>query len=130
MNIFENAKVYKFASVHGHALIYGNAEVYGYADVDGDVRVFDDAKIKGIAKLVGYAQICGDAEVTSIDDYIVLINNWEALRYITWTRSNNMWKVDDFYGTGKQLIEKAYKDSEESGKKYKSTVNYLTKVLL
>ena len=34
-----------------------------------------------------------------------------------------MWRVGCFYGTGQELIEKAYKDSEQSGKCYEAYVN-------
>ena len=36
-----------------------------------------------------------------------------------------MWRVGCFYGTGKELIEKAYKDSEESGKMYEKYVKFV-----
>ena len=51
------------------------------------------------------------------------------MRYFTWTRSNNMWSVGCFYGTGKELIEKAYKDSELSGREYKRVVDYVESIL-
>ena len=34
-----------------------------------------------------------------------------------------MWRVGCFYGSGDELIQKAYKDSENSGKNYESCVN-------
>ena len=34
-----------------------------------------------------------------------------------------MWKVGCFYGTGEELIKKAYQDSEDSGKHYEAYVN-------
>ena len=40
-----------------------------------------------------------------------------------------MWKVGCFYGTGEQLIEKAYKDSKLSGKEYKKVVDYVNSIL-
>lgn len=40
-----------------------------------------------------------------------------------------MWKVGCFYGTGKELIEKAYKDSELSGREYKRVVDYVESML-
>ena len=40
-----------------------------------------------------------------------------------------MWKVGCFYGTGKELIEKAYKDSERSGKEYERVVKYVNSIL-
>lgn len=36
-----------------------------------------------------------------------------------------MWQVGCFYGTGKELIEKAYKDSELSGREYERIVRYV-----
>lgn len=38
-------------------------------------------------------------------------------------------KIKEFYhGTGKELIEKAYKDSEVSGREYERIVNYVESV--
>ena len=79
----------------------------------GDVEVF------------GEVEICGDAKVCDDADYIVFKNFWSSKRYFTWTKSNNMWKVGCFYGTGKELIEKAYADSETSGKEYERAVRYV-----
>ena len=39
-----------------------------------------------------------------------------------------MWKVGCFYGTGKDLIEKAYKDSKLSGDCYKVYVELIEKL--
>ena len=66
--------------------------------------------------------VCGNAEVKSEDDYIVFKNNWSSGRCFTYTKSNKMWKVGCFYGTGQELIEKAYADSELSGKCYEAYV--------
>ena len=40
-----------------------------------------------------------------------------------------MWKVGCFYGTGKELITKAYKDSEISGREYERVVNYVGAII-
>ena len=40
-----------------------------------------------------------------------------------------MWKVGCFYGTGKELIEKAYRDSAKSGKEYERVVKYVDSIL-
>ena len=80
---------------------------------------------RGRARVNGNAIISGYAEVESSDDYIVLQNNWSSGRYFTYTRSNQMYKVGCFYGTGDQLIEKAYKDSQLSGDCYKASVQYV-----
>ena len=129
-----NAQVYDNAEVCGDAKIYGNAEVCGNTQVSDDAYVFDSAKVGGDAHIggnawiYGNADIIGDAQIKSIDDYAVFKNFWSSGRYFTWTKSNNMWKVGCFYGTGEELIKKAYKDSDESGKKYEATVNYIKSI--
>lgn len=40
-----------------------------------------------------------------------------------------MWRVGCFYGTGQELIDKAYQDSEESGREYERVVNYVQDIL-
>ena len=40
-----------------------------------------------------------------------------------------MWNVGCFYGTGEELIEKAYKDSELSGREYERVVKYVESML-
>ena len=113
--VYGNAKVYCNAQVYGKALVYdyvevyGNAEVYDNALVFGNTKVSDSAKVFGNAEVFGYAEICSDAEIKNSSDYIVFKNWWSSGRYFTWTRSNNMWKVGCFYGTGEKLIKKAYK---------------------
>ncbi|MCW1021147.1 polymer-forming cytoskeletal protein, partial [Streptococcus anginosus] len=71
------------------------------------------------------AEVCGDARVKSLKDYIVFKNNWSSGRYFTYTKSNKMWKAGCFYGTGQELINKAYKDSENSGKRYEAYVKFV-----
>ena len=95
----------------------GNAWVYGDARVSGDARVYGNARVSGDA------WVSGDARVSKLNDYIVFKNNWSSGRYFTYTRSNKMWKVGCFYGTGEELIKKAYQDSKDSGKHYEAYVN-------
>ena len=71
------------------------------------------------------ADIVGDAVIASINDYEVFRNNWSSNRYFTYTKSHNMWKVGCFYGTGNELIKKAYADSELSGKNYERYVRFV-----
>lgn len=40
-----------------------------------------------------------------------------------------MWSVGCFYGTGEELIAKAYRDSELSGREYKRVVDYVESIL-
>ena len=129
------------ARVHGDAWVCGDVEIYGNADIGDNAQVcdnavvrdnaavFGDAIVRGNAKLYGNVEIGEDARVESIGDYIVFNNWWSSGRYFTWTRSNNMWKVGCFYGTGEQLIEKAYKDSELSGREYERVVRYVESII-
>ena len=103
-------------SQDGDAWVGGEAWVYGNALVCGDAVVCGDARV------CGNALVCGDAEVKSVRDYAVFKNGWSSGRWFTYTRSNRMWKVGCFHGTGEELIAKAYKDSELSGKCYEAIV--------
>ena len=157
--VFNNARVYNNAFVSGYAQVYGNAFVYGNAWLYGNTRVcgyawvadnarvygdanvcddssvfgsalvYDNAHVYGDALVRGYACVCGDAEISNKSDYIVFQNWWSSGRYFTWTRSNNMWSVGCFYGTGEELIKKAYKDSELSGREYERVVRYVESIL-
>ena len=40
-----------------------------------------------------------------------------------------MWYVGWFYGTGKELIEKAYNNSELSGREYERVVKYVESII-
>ena len=103
-------------SHYGNSWVYDNARVYGNAMVYGDAWVY------------GEAWVCGDAKIENNSDYIVFKNWWSSGRYFTWTRSNDMWKVGCFYGNGEELIKKAYKDSELSGRQYERIVKYVEEI--
>ena len=104
------------------AWVSGNAQVYGRAQVFGDARVYGVARVYGDAQVYGRAQVSCDATIKSSYDYSVFRNSWSSGRWFTYTKSNKMWRVGCFYGTGDELIEKAYADSEESGKCYEAIV--------
>lgn len=144
--LFENARVYNeaevfgYAQVFGNALIWDNAKVRGraiicdkariseyacirdYANVYGRVSIRDYAVVCGDAVVYGEAIICGGAKIESDEDYAVFKNTWSSGRYFTWTRSNNKWKVGCFYGSGEELIAKAYADNGKKGKCYEAIV--------
>lgn len=151
--VFDNARVYGRASVYGkasiygyaticdtaivcgnanvnnYAQIYGGANIQGYAFIRGNAVVHGRAKVYGSVDVYGHVDICGDSRVYSKADYIVFKNFWSSERYFTYTRSNNKWKVGCFYGTGEELIKKAYADSEKSGKEYERVVRYVESIL-
>ena len=132
--VYGNAEVYGNATVCGEAMVYGNAEVYGEAKVCGNAEVYGEAMVCGNAEVYGYATVCGNAKVCGNatvekkSDYIVFKNWWSSGRYFTWTRSNDMWSVGCFYGTGEELIKKAYKNSEEKGREYARIVKYVKSI--
>ena len=133
--VYGDARVYDNALVHGDAQVHDNAEVYGYARVHriaavyGEACVYSSAEVCGPAGVCGPAEVYGDAIVFGEEDYIVFKNWWSSGRYFTWTRSNNRWKVGCFYGTGKELIKRAYADSERSGREYERIVKYVEEIL-
>ena len=129
-----NARVYDTSRVYGNSRLYGNARVYDNASVSDNAFVYDNASVSdnarvcGNARVYGNTNVCGDAEISTDADYIVFKNWWSSGRYLTWTRSNNMWSVGCFYGTGEELIKKAYKDSELSGREYERIVKYVEEI--
>lgn len=140
-NIFGQASVWSNAKVGGNAKIYGTAYICGNAYIAGDAKIYEYsiisensivdgyAEIYGNAEITGEAKIVGDARVYQNTDYIVFKNFWSSGRYFTWTRSNNLWKVGCFLGTGKELIKRAYSNSETSGKEYERVVKYVESIL-
>ena len=94
-------------------------------DLGGWIESEKNLDQSGNAWVSGNAQVSGNARVKKTADYIVLKNNWSSGRYFTYTLSNKMWKVGCFYGTGEELIKKAYSDSELSGKCYEAAVRYV-----
>ena len=135
------AKVSEDAWVGGNAMVSGNATVRGNATVSGNAMVSENATVRGNATVSGNAtvednatvsenaMVYGDAKVRRKEDYIVFKNWWSSGRYFTWTRSNNKWSVGCFYGSGEELIAKAYKDSEKSGREYERVVKYVESIL-
>lgn len=145
-----DAKVYAEAVVKDHAFVGGDACVSNYAVIAERALVEDSASVCGVVwiggnaaihdlavirqgsyrplEISGYTKIVGNAVIESDYDYIVFKNWWSSGRYFTWTRSNDMWRVGCFYGTGKELIAKAYKDSKESRREYERVVKYVEEI--
>ena len=137
-----NAKVLGDSRIRGRSEIYGNAVIKNdssisdssctdFVIVDGarvvNSKVYDNAIITGGVE-VENAKITKDAVVKSNVDYLTLKNNWTSGRTFTYTHSNKTYVVGCFTGTGEELIEKAYKDSETSGKFYETAVKYVENI--
>ena len=101
-------------------IVIAKGELGGWIEKESNLS--GDAWVSGDARVYGNAWVSGDAKVKSSKDYCVYKNTWSSFRWFTYTRSNKMWAVGCFYGTGAELIAKAYKDSEKSGKCYEAIV--------
>lgn len=132
--VSDNAWIYCNAKIYDNAKVCDNAIIRDYARVFGNALVTDNADIFHYAMICGYVEVRGNAEIRNAKvydnkDYIVFKNFWSSGRYFTWTRSNNKWCVGCFYGTGEELIKKAYADSEISGREYERVVRYVESIL-
>ena len=106
----------------GEAWVCDNALVYDKARVCDNALVYDKARVYDKAMVFGNAMVCGEALVKDYHDYAVYKNTWSSGRWFTYTRSDKMWAVGCFRGTGDELVEKAYKDSKLSGQCYEAIV--------
>ena len=127
--VCDNAEVSDYVEVFENAIVLGHAKVCGFTRIFGNAIVLGNAILFGHAKVYGKATINGDAKVYDAVDYIVFKNFWSSGRYFTWTSSNNKWSVGCFYGTGEELIKKAYADSDTSGREYERVVRYVKSIL-
>ena len=93
--------------------MFDSAQVYGYA------------RVRGTAEVEAKSEIGGDAVVKKMGDHMVFQNWWSSGRWFTYTKSNGKWKVGCFYGTGEELIKKAYADDKEKGRMYEKVVNFV-----
>ena len=109
-------------SVSGNAWVSGNAKVHGNAKVYGNACVSGNAMVSGNARVSGNADVYGNAKVYGNSGYMTFKNSWSSGRWFTYTASNKKWKVGCFYGTGDELVRRAYSDSELSGKCYEAIV--------
>lgn len=89
------------------------------------ISTIKDSTIESVDIDNAYIQ---EASIKSIKDFIIFKNWWSSGRIFTWTKSNNMWNVGCFHGSGEELIERAYKDSLEKGKEYEKIVNYVNSI--
>lgn len=119
-------------AVDGHVLHrikalrdFGNVKK---GDIGGWIECEDNLSHDDDCWVYGNAIVYGDAIVEKKSDYIVFKNWWSSGRYFTWTPSNDMWSVGCFYGTGEELIKKAYNNSDESGREYERIVKYVESI--
>ena len=123
----EETKVVNGHTLHRIVCVTAFASV-SVGDIGGWVESESNLSQYGNAWVYGDAEVCGNAKVCGNTYFIVLKNSWSSGRYFTYTASNKKFKVGCFYGTGEELIAKAYKDSELSGKCYEASVKYVEEI--
>lgn len=127
-DVKDRAVVVDTATVGGHAHVYGRSMVMGNSWVVGDAKICDDVRVCGEAYVHGRAELTGDAVVKSFEDFSVYLNTWSSGRYVTYTRSNGMWRAGCFHGTGEELAAKARLDGKLSGKCYAELVKFQKRI--
>lgn len=99
-----------------------------HSSIDRNVSILNSTIYNtDIAKEVSlnYATLENAGLVDKSSDILVFKNTWSSLRFFTYHIPSKKWFVGCFKGTGKELIEKAYKDSELSGKMYEKYVKFV-----
>ena len=126
--IIDGRKLYRIEALKDFSLVK-KGDKGGFIESENNLSHNGECWVWGNARVCGDAEVWGNAEVVNNADYIVFKNWWSSGRYFTWTRSNNMWRVGCFYGTGEELIAKAYRDSNLSGREYERVVKYVESIL-
>lgn len=122
-----NCIVGENAVLIGNASIGGNAIIKGRTRVTDDALVIEDAIIEGDVTIGKGAVVRGIAVINSYEDIMIFKNNWSSNRYFTWTKSNDMWSVGCFFGTGEELIDKASEDDAQKCEVYTLFVDLVNK---
>lgn len=122
----QHAKVCGNVHVEGNALVLGNSELHDNVQVHGGVRIENDVRVYGETYITGNHSLSHDAIIHSNADYKVFSMCWESKLsrpYFTWTRSNDKWDTDLFYGSGEDLIKEGYKENSLCGRYFKTYVD-------
>lgn len=126
--LFNNSEAFDNAFLGGHAILRENAKVCGNASVVHTVSLTDNVIVRGGVELNGDFEVCGDAVIEKGKDYFALRDVSSPYTTIVWTRSNNMWKADSFYGNSEELVKEASKCDKMKGLVYKACVELVEKL--
>lgn len=147
--VADDAIVKENAEVHGNAFVCDSARVYGLAEVYGDAfiadharvhesaRVFENAVIEKCCNVLGSAYIRGNVAITdscTIRSKITLFRDFIALtvwwcdNMLVWTRRDNMWSTDGFFGEAKDLLAK-FGTTPEERREVEATIKYTESLL-
>ena len=121
--VIKGSAILQESSIGGSTIIEDNARLENVR-VPWRATINGDCYLKNVS-VCGEAYIQGNAVIENDLDYTVIHNFWSSGRTITYTRSNRMWATGCFYGTGEELVKKAYVDSKEKGDQFKLLVRYV-----
>lgn len=121
-----NAKAKERAKIYQDGRVYDDAVILGDAHICGSSRIYGTALICGRLK-VRYADIGLDAIVRNQFDYLVFKNWWGLDCWLTWTRSNDIWRHGCFYGNTEQMVEHFYRKSKKQGDEAVRLVEYVSR---
>ena len=128
--VTDNALVYDKATLRGNVIVTGNAQIKGNANLYDHVRIsehariYRDATLRNKVHVSGFAHvttsldgnetITGDAIVDSPNDVFCIKSNdaddnshFPENNYITYTKSNDMWYHNKFYGNSREFLRSA-----------------------
>lgn len=125
---WQNVKINNNCAIRG-VTAHDNVSILGHVHIDAFVYLYDNVVLDGSFSIYSDIDIKDNAIIYSKKDFIIFKNWWSSGRNFIWTRSNNMWQVGCFHGTGKELIKKAYKNSKNTGREYTRVVNYVEDIL-
>lgn len=132
----DSARITWDSTVRDHANVFGHAYILsstvgGWADIGGNVHLAYGVTVEGDTELVETLILSADKHPIHIDgqeDIYVFKNNWSSGRTFCYIANTKLWIVGCFKGTGEELTEKAYKDSELSGDMYSSYVELVERL--
>lgn len=122
--IIESSKVDASARVEGFAHVV-RSEITGTTSIINSWII--ESIISGCTVISNDIKVCGEV-IKSDADFIVFKNWWSSGRTFTYFTRSDKFRVGCFYGTGAELIKKAYNDSYEKGMHYKEIVDYVESI--
>lgn len=125
------AVIKDFAVVRGNAVVKDDATVAGHAAVADEASVGENALLDDYGFVKQSAKVGRGALIRHAFDVMIFSNTWSSSRMFNCYRNREggwTWAVGCFIGASKELVAKAYKDSEMSGDCYKAAVEYAEKI--
>lgn len=128
-----NANV-RNANISGSIYIYDNVIInyvmfYGRIILRDNVKIGHPVNVRPFSiSIAGNLRLNGNSIISNNKDFFQFTNNWSNIGNFVYTKSDNKWHKGCFYGTSKELLEKARCDDEiefkQTGKSFEKEKNY------